>query len=48
MPSLCVHLRRGVLRRYRQVPRTEADGTFNYGRASNSQGLLSAGRLHIT
>ncbi|XP_078790544.1 protein EFR3 homolog A isoform X3 [Oryzias latipes] len=43
MPSFCVTVRRGILRRYRQVPRTEADGTFNYNRASNRQGLLSAG-----
>lgn len=38
MPSLGVRLRRGVLRRYRQVPRTEADGAFSY-----SPVLLNAG-----
>lgn len=38
MPSL-----RAVLRRYRQVPRTEADGAFNYSRASNGRGLLNSG-----
>ncbi|KAF6720405.1 EFR3-like protein A [Oryzias melastigma] len=43
MPSFCVTVRRGILRRYRQVPRTEADGTFNYNRGSNRRGLLSAG-----
>lgn len=46
MPSFCVNLRRGMLRRYRQVPRTEADGAFNYSRASNRPGLLKSGRLH--
>lgn len=44
MPSFCVYLRRGILRRYRQVPRTEADGAFNYSRASNRRGLLNSGR----
>lgn len=39
MPSLC-----DVLRRYRQVPQTEADGAFNYNRASNRRGFLNAGR----
>ncbi|TKS79301.1 Protein EFR3 -like protein A [Collichthys lucidus] len=43
MPSLCVYLRRGILRRYRQVPRTEADGAFNYSRAVNRRGLLNSG-----
>lgn len=38
MPSLGIRLRRRVLRRYRQVPRTEADGTFSY-----SPVLLHAG-----
>lgn len=48
MPSVCVFLRRGFLRRYRQVPRTEADGAFNYGRTSNRRGLLDPGRLDVT
>lgn len=47
MPSLCVYLRRGILRRYRQVPRTEADGAFNYSRAVNRRGLLNSGRTDV-
>lgn len=45
MQSFCVHLRRAVLRRYRQVPRTEADGAFDYSQGSNRRGLLNSGML---
>ncbi|KAJ4920575.1 hypothetical protein JOQ06_016407, partial [Pogonophryne albipinna] len=43
MPSCGVQMRRGILGRYRQVPRTEADGAFNFIRASNRRGLIHSG-----
>lgn len=48
MPSFCGNVRRGILRRYRQVPRTEADGAFSYNRSSNRRGLVSSGRSNST
>lgn len=48
MPSFCGNVRRGILRRYRQVPRTEADGAFSYNRSSNRRGLVSSGRSNAT
>lgn len=45
MPSFCVALRRGILRRYRQVPRVEADAAFNYSQSSNRRSMLNCGRL---
>ncbi|XP_034038264.1 protein EFR3 homolog A isoform X2 [Thalassophryne amazonica] len=43
MPSLCVHFRRGILRTYRQVPRTEAGGVLRYRGATDRRSLLNSG-----
>ncbi|XP_072298023.1 protein EFR3 homolog A isoform X2 [Eucyclogobius newberryi] len=43
MSVLCARVRRGVLRRYRQVPRTEADGTFNLRRNTTRTSLIQSG-----
>lgn len=45
MESGCRSFRRAIMRRYMQVPRTEADGAFNYSRSWSRRSLLIVGRF---